>query len=323
MAVQLLPFEQPLELDFGASSPDWASIIQPGVLGAVASTGITATVNSGTGALTFLQQRTNDSIWFTLASGLRIRGTLPAMTSLTAIKPTTVGNFRYIAIDAVPPSLPGSACTLTVNEAGSDQTTAALAASNPTTVAAGNVRLWDGIVQNSASTFVLIGGGSGATLIPAATGRDRCPWARGVADGIFRAAGATNYTTASTSHAVIDATNLSLRLECSGGPIEFMMAMLGNHSVASGRYALSMFVDGAQVDSAAWEARGISGTTGGNGVGVASVFESYSIAAGSHLFQPSFRVIDAGTLTLNAGSSQGFLFQVRERLQPNVGNGTA
>lgn len=298
--------------------PRYEDILQAGIVGSIASTGITATVNSSTSALTFSQQRTNDIMWFKLASGLLIPGVIPAMSSLTAVRPTTAGNFRYIAIDCVPPTIWGGNATLTVNEAGADQTTAALASTNPTSVTSGNVRIWDGIVQNSATTTVLVSGGTGINTIPAATGRDRCPWARGAMSRTTATATVTNSTTTAAQIAAA----LNTRIEVGANPLRLSFTCIGTNTVAAADgVATSCFMDGSQVDGVAQlGGQAPGGTSVGGMVGFSYV--TAVPAAGSHLFVPVFQAGIAGTASIN-GSTWPQVFTIEEIVRPIRLNGTA
>jgi hypothetical protein len=288
--------------------PGDADLLQPGVVGNVASTGITATISSSTRVPTWSQWPTNDVIWFSVG-GVMIRGTMPAGPTAAFDAPAS-GRWRYVAIDAVPPATFGGACTY-VESSSADQTSAALAAGAATAVTAGNVRVWDGIITNTAGAYSLVSGGSGATLIPAATGRDRRPWARGA---LAIASGVTGSPTTTSTTAVL-LTEMVVRVECTGVPIQVLFSADFTNSGADNYVQLSLIEDGT----------GVIGPARTNTSHIATQrFEAVLAwervpAAGSHLYQ-IFWQTSAGTATQPGAARQ---MSVTEKLRVNANNGTA
>lgn len=150
--------------------------------------------------------------------------------------------------------------------------------------------------------------------------RDRRKWARGGNVTTFRntnAAAGSDYTTTSTSMVAIDSTNLSFRVECSGVPLKFATGGTILHSVANGRWALGLFMDGA-AQGGGTLAIGTSTTASNNNP--ANAFHEFTPSAGSHLFQVGYQAVDAGTVTLRAGATAPFTVSLEEIVRQNVSN---
>lgn len=281
-----------------------ADNLQSGVMGNVASTGITVTINSSTRVPTWSQWPLNDVIWF-LTGGTFIRGTMPAGPT-AAFDAPAAGKWRYVAIDAVPGAY-GAACTY-LESSSADQTSAANAAAAPTSVTSGNIRIWDGIIANTAGVYSLVAGGTGINTIPAATGRDRRPWARGASviqqDTVGR-------TTASTTLVPISSA-LAARVECTGVPVCLTLHASYMSNTAIANQEVIFVIDGSSID-----ARYTSTIPTGNYVASAHFQDIYTPAAGSHLWQPYF-LVSAGTTTL----AQNIYFTVEEMVRQNTANGT-
>lgn len=159
-----------------------------------------------------------------------------------------------------------------------------------------------------------------ATTITNANIRDRRPWARGVFGRQNVASGGT-YTTTSGTNTAIDATNLSMRLECSGVPIKFHIQGAAAISAVSQAGYLVPFIDSGQFDvSFVYEfAEGSSEINGFEGFGAEWIATP---TAGSHLFQPAFSVSGAGAATFSVSktATDGLLFTVEEIVRQNTVN---
>lgn len=118
------------------------------------------------------------------------------------------------------------------------------------------------------------------TAIPSANIRDRRPWARGAFNRVLRssnAGGGDDYVTASATMALIDATNLQPRIECSGNPLRVTLTgRVVPDGVPSFTASLAVRLDGSPVDG--------TGTNEGN---FGSFAEGAAPTAFSWVFVPS------------------------------------
>jgi hypothetical protein len=159
-----------------------------------------------------------------------------------------------------------------------------------------------------------------STSVTTANIRDRRPWARGAYRRIFRTANAaagSDYTTALTTFAGIDPTNLKPRIECSGVPVRISLRGRMTNASAAGIYFIPA-VDGVVAPEAA------SGDWMGQTLGVSqdaplSIFWDIVPAAGSHLLEWAWRTT-AGTATLFARSTVPLQLIVEEIVRPNAEN---
>jgi hypothetical protein len=145
--------------------------------------------------------------------------------------------------------------------------------------------------------------------------RDRRPWARGAWFESLQATGA-DYSVSSTSYAVLDATNLQARLECSGVPMRITFrAGLG---VAS----TSLLIVQPRMDAAVLPGHGTEGQTAfypSGGAGPSPTQFDFTPAAGSHLFTIYTRVT-SGTTTIDRGTDYSVQLTIEEILRPNIAN---
>ena len=215
-----------------------AGALQVGVMGNVASTGITATVAATTRVLTLSNFPTNDVIWFKNAAGVLIEGTLATVPGTLAFNTFANSSWAYVSVDAVLPTTAGGACTYTTTQSAA-QTSANNAANAPTAVAAGNVRVWDGIAatDGSGNYSLTTDTVTGVNHVGASTGRDRRPFAR----GILRQVGTAGSNVTNGSGSVLQG---SIQAECSGMPTRITFAGNTNAST-SGIEALYTLQDGA------------------------------------------------------------------------------
>jgi hypothetical protein len=140
--------------------------------------------------------------------------------------------------------------------------------------------------------------------------RDRRPWARGGYKRIVRnanAAAGNDYTTTSTSAVAIDATNLAVRMECTGKPVRVSLRGRCLHSAPPAGVNFELRVDGAQVDGGQMHPVVVAAAS-------AHGFDTeWDIVptAGSRLFVPYYSVA-AGTGTLYARATIPAQFVVQE-----------
>lgn len=136
--------------------------------------------------------------------------------------------------------------------------------------------------------------------VQAANRRDRRPWARGAFRRILRnanAGGGQDYVPGSAL-AAIDATNLTVRIECSGAPVR--LSFQGRAGVPNATtIVMAAYIDGTPVDGAGSVGEGIAGF-GNSGNGAADFNLSWDQVtippAGSHIFAPAWRSSGGGLL---------------------------
>jgi hypothetical protein len=144
--------------------------------------------------------------------------------------------------------------------------------------------------------------------------RDRRSWARGAYVRKRQESGA-DYTTASTSFAVIDATNLATRLECTGNPMRVSL-----RAVLTGSAALSAVfqprVDGATGVGSEGDQVRIQDSSDFKVVHLTRVLVP---AAGSRLFEWWWKT-STGTAALQRGTDYFAEMVVEELLRPSASN---
>lgn len=288
-------------LDQAAAAQD---TLQAGVVGVNDGTIISGAVNSGTGALT--GHPLAGFAWVLTAAGLLVRGSIPNTAfNLTPASLPAASKSAVVGIDLVAPASGVGPCTVAVSLKGTDQTTTTLALANSPATATGRLRIYDIAITNTAGSYSL------------GSARDRRPWARGA----FATATATggNYTNAVATLTALDATNLSLRVELSGAPIRITLNCTGwNASGGNDGVNTSCLVDGANLDS-----RAAITTSTSTVAEFAGYVYNTTLAAGSHLFQPSFSPNGGGTATIAATTTEATVFTVEEIVRGNGINGTA
>lgn len=349
-------FEPVVQLDSGLIIPknnlpgyalvtDWAGNaawqdktppnIQPGFLGVVGGGNIIQATLPGTTSLTptFTGYPGADAAYWNNvingASGL-IKGFLPA--SLPALPLTSFpvsGNFLYVALVAQAPVVAEGGTTPSLSwlhTSATSRSTAALAAADQFTFQPAesptygtlsySLILWDGIVWNNGGNYSFVAGTPASGSPIPALGRDRRLWANGynnyaVGNALSVASGtSTNAWAAMTS-------NLQLRVECSGAPMEFDLDAFIYGSSGSGIYGYI----GLMADSApfGYYYQIAPGSTGGNGPNQHFKWR-WSPGTGSHLISPAWFPVN-GQLTLGGAWCE---FAVLERAIASLStNGTA
>lgn len=128
--------------------------------------------------------------------------------------------------------------------------------------------------------------------------RDRRLWARG-AHYQFTGSG-SNYTTTSTAFVAMDSTNMSERIECSGGPLSVELAAEVSLS-ATGFVAFALYVDGVTAGN-----RALEFTSSFSLLEQACLVKwNPSVSAGSHVFELRWKV-STGTGTINISDKPTF-----------------
>lgn len=145
--------------------------------------------------------------------------------------------------------------------------------------------------------------------------RDRRPWARGA---FYRARGtnAGNYSTVSGSSVAVDSTNLSVRIECSGVPVELSLAC----TLTAVTDAVDGEVEWVQDGAALSPSRQRTGLLAAGEQIVLAKYE-FTPVSGSHVFLPHW-FVSAGTGTFSMLNSGTYVpqMQVREVVRQNASN---
>ena len=181
----------------------------------------------------------------------------------------------------------------------------------------GAIRLADVLVAN------------GAASITNAVIRDRRLWARGFNARVKRtqnAGGGSDYTTTSGSMVDVDATNLALRLECSGAPVRIGLVARPFTNTAGSGYGMQLrtVMDGAQVDGAHSQPTNHNSATNAD-LASGRIYEvTFAPAAGTHLFKLQWMVAIGGTALLGATATNALFWTLEEMAgRPFTDNGTA
>ena len=147
--------------------------------------------------------------------------------------------------------------------------------------------------------------------------RDRRPWARGARWSVVMSTNAgagADYSTAAGYAGIVDAVNLSARLELSGAPVEAFLSCSIQAS-AAGQHSVGLFVGGTERGRREW-----SPPVNNQWFPFHAAWTP-TLAAGSYVFDPVFGAA-AGTLKLSAdGAGNRHLhFLVREMPTQNARN---
>lgn len=169
---------------------------------------------------------------------------------------------------------------------------------------ASSVVLADVLVANAAGSI------TNANIV------DRRPWARGVFKRSVRTAG--NVTTASGTQALVDATNLAPRIECSGAPLRMTFHGTAQNNTAGSLVGLGWLVDGVAPDGHTGAQYLMDIRVANQGYGFTAVYE-FVPTAGSHVIGPAWSV-SAGTGTIIATAAAPAIFTVEEIVRQNTDN---
>jgi len=259
-------------------------------------------VTGGTGEIKI--EGFGGAAWLPAPGGGLVR-TFTTPATYEKLKPPALpasGGYRCIA-EEIAASGDSAVVTLT---SGTEQVSEAAALAAPPATTAGKMQVRNFVLHNTAGTYS-IGG----------LFRDRRPWARGANAFQKRTSG-----TITAGEGLLDATNLALRIECTGVPV-----ILSLHVTVQSTSGVAGMLFGFQAD-----ATNIDGM-GKNGIGDVVVPETnataagyfswtYVPAAGSHLFQPTMFGSAANAQVLSS-VSRPIQFSVREDVRPSASNGTA
>jgi hypothetical protein len=142
---------------------------------------------------------------------------------------------------------------------------------------------------------------AGSSSVNAANIRDRRTWALGAYKQIVRtanASGVNDYRTTSTTLVVIDGTNLSPRIECSGAPVRVSLRGSGYNTSAGSSWSLALLVDGTNLISAAGRIATGNSSAVNEAVPLGASWD-FKPTPGSHKISPAYTA-SAGTAGLFA-----------------------
>jgi hypothetical protein len=167
------------------------------------------------------------------------------------------------------------------------------------------LRLWDIVIEKTAGGYTI------------SLERDRRKWAKGAHNSIKRTSGNIK-----SPAGVLDGTNLSARIECSGLPVRLtLIAQTQAEAGKTPNVKFGFLMDGASVDST--KESGISAinptetTTHPSGT---TVTYEFTPSVGSHLFQPTGEATGGEVLST---ANNPLIFIVEEISRQNANNGTA
>lgn len=171
---------------------------------------------------------------------------------------------------------------------------------------------------------VLVPANYNAVFIAGTHIRDRRPWARGGFSRIKRnanAAAGADYTTTSVTMVDVDATNLAIRMECSGAPVRVGMAGRIQSNTAGAGVMVMVTATGTQIDEAKTQVYSAAANADASGMKYFEV--TYTPSPGSYLFKPQFQIASSGTAKLIAAANNALTFVVEELVRQDANNGTA
>lgn len=183
-----------------------------------------------------------------------------------------------------------------------------------TNPAAANYRAGAAALPSSSLLLADVLVANGAASIVTANIVDRRPWARGAYRRILRTS--TPMTTSSTTFALIDATNLQPRIECSGNPMR--VSLRGRHSNNGANFnAYNLYMDGTPVETGSTDMFTFPRPV--NSPETLHLAWDIQPAAGTHQFGFAWRVT-AGTATLEAAAITPLQMIVEELILQNASN---
>lgn len=159
-----------------------------------------------------------------------------------------------------------------------------------------------------------------STTVTTANIRDRRPWCRGAFRRILRnanaAAGADYASATSATPALIDATNLAPRIECSGCPMR--ATLRGRTKSAVINSGLELRVDAAAIDGGHTPTFNTATAHNTDALELTWLFVP---AAGSHIIAPYFHGSGSSNMALYAGAATPLEFVVEELVRQDAANG--
>lgn len=292
-----------------ANALPYSSSYQQGVLNPTDLQLSGLAITTGSGQLAFAVGAASQFIGKD-ASGLLVPVSHPATTY--TVTPTTLPASGSTIVYGVEIDLSNNVYLVAGSSVAGQISTASALATNSPAITPGRNRVADVGIYNNSGTYQF----SNATTV-ATQGTnwiDRRLWARGAAARIARNHNATGtnssggYTYPGSTQP-IDATNLAVRVECSGAPLRF-----GFYGSSTGSLiAIALYMDGVRIESTAC----ILGN-----VNISGEYE-FTPPAGSHLFVPYWDSNTAGGTILYAEPNFGVCMTVREFPGQNANNGTS
>lgn len=295
-----------------------ADVYQAGVLVLTDWKPATFTINEGTGVLELTTF--GGSAWLPGPSGALVR-TFTTNATFSGVKPPVLpaeNGWRPMGVEL---TASGNSAVVSL-VSGAEKASEAEAIASPPATTAGKMRVRDFQIGKEAGKFLL------------RAQRDRRPWARGASGLITRTAG---NITAGGAGAVqyVDATGLAMRIECSGLPL--ILELHGYISqtletIGGGFEAAALGVgfrmDGATIGETSDGQLRIVGMQVSEAAGAKpfvkgalDIAYSFVPAAGSHLFQPTYKKVNGAT-TIQSTAANPLTFVVREDVRPSANNGT-
>jgi hypothetical protein len=269
-------------------------------------------ISTSTGALTFTPAVTGVIPGFVAAaSGLLVPvGYGGGAQTITPALPATT---KY-AVIGVEIDTTGAITLVKGVDTATQLNTGTLIAANTPATSSGKMRIADFAVWNNAGVYNF--GNHTTVASQGVNWIDRRPWANGAYSLTSRSTnlgGTANYTTSSTALAAVDATNLSMRIECTGVPLR--CRLFGGCSSGTTFFETGFNVDGANVLL-------LTQNTGNTG-DIFDIVYDYLPAAGSHLVVPVWEAGSVNTITLFTAAAGQLQFSLEELIKLNANNGAA
>ena len=156
-----------------------------------------------------------------------------------------------------------------------------------------------------------------SSSVPNSNIRDRRKWARGAYVRTLR--NTTNYTTAVSGLTVIDGTNLSVRVECSGLPVRVILDADWFSAAAGRQIKFDLLVDAVPLALPRFDTASAVATSGQR----SPMTWEFIPTAGSHALAPAFASVDnTTTLTVPASSTEPLTLVVEEVVRSSAMNNT-
>jgi hypothetical protein len=145
--------------------------------------------------------------------------------------------------------------------------------------------------------------------------RDRRKWARGI-DLFLQGNNGSTFTTTSTVYGQLALGIFDCRLECSGAPLDIDFNGNVNHSAVNGVVIVQLNIDAVEVYVCQTQAAGAGQ--------IAMLAAEFAVipAAGSHLFTWQWKIVTAGTGSLNNSGHLLPTVRYREQVRQNTANNT-